>query len=196
MKELTNRQKEVLAFIRDYIKKQSYPPTMREIAERFAISTKGAYDHVKALEKKGVISCDSKRSRAIEITNGDEVKFIPLLITVSSGLPLFNEKNYEKYLPIAADWLKAGNNYFAFKVPDESMLNAQINKDDIALFCEQESAEDGDIVLAVVDDAVTLRQVFMEGSRIKLQAENINIKAIYTTNSYIIGKLAAIIRTY
>ena len=198
MKDLTNRQKEVLTFIRAYIKRQSYPPTIREIAERFGISTKGAYDHVKALEKKQAITCDARRSRAIEVVDDyDKVNFVPVLGKVAAGKPIFAEENYEFHLPISPFMLKVSKNCFALRVQGDSMINAGINDGDFAIFCEQNTAENGQIVLAIVDeDTATLKRFFIENNRIKLQAENSAIKPIYTTDARIVGKLIALVRSY
>ena len=96
MKTLTNRQREILDFIKDFIKNHKYPPTIREIAGNFAISVKGAYDHVKALEKKEQIKCDLGRSRAIEIIEDDpeaaDFVDVPLIGHVAAGIPLFAEE--------------------------------------------------------------------------------------------------------
>jgi repressor LexA len=98
MKGLTKRQEQVLAFLKDFIDAHKYPPTIREIAGNFEISVKGAYDHIKALEKKNIIKCDINRSRAIEIVDNDtqeELVTVPILGNVAAGTPLFAEENLE-----------------------------------------------------------------------------------------------------
>ncbi|MCK5153219.1 MAG: winged helix-turn-helix transcriptional regulator, partial [Spirochaetales bacterium] len=101
MKEVTKRQEEVLNFIKGFINSNKYPPTMREIASNFNITANGAYDHVKALEKKGIIHCDVNRSRAIGIIkkekNQEEIIDVPLLGSVAAGIPLLSEENFDGY---------------------------------------------------------------------------------------------------
>lgn len=199
MKELTERQQEVLNFIKSFLKKRNYPPTIREIADNFGISTKGAYDHVKALEKKAVIQCDAKRSRAIELLgdyNSDNAVFVPLIGKVAAGQPIFAEENLEGYLALSPFMLKHGKRCFALKVSGDSMMNAGILNGDFAVFCEQETAENGEIVLAMMQDEFTLKRYFNEGSRIRLQPENSGMSPIYTRDAKVMGKLIGIMRSY
>jgi repressor LexA len=197
VKNLTPRQKEVLSFIKSYVKDHSYPPTIREIAEEFDISTKGAYDHVKALEKKGAIACDAKRSRAIEIIDSeDKIAFVPLLGKVAAGDPIFAEENYEYHLAVSSGMVKQGKKCFALRVSGESMINAGILDGDIAVFCEQNLAENGEIVLAMIHENFTLKRFFNEGNRMRFQPENDSLKPIYTSDARIFGKLIGIIRNY
>jgi len=196
----TKRQNEVLGFIKSYIDEHKYPPTIRETAAHFGISVKGAYDHVKALEKKGVISCDTNRSRAIEIVEavapGEErpVEF-PLLGHVAAGMPLFAEENNEGTLSLPASVVGSGN-FFALRVEGDSMIGAGIMDGDIAVFRQQPVAENGQIVVAMVDEAVTLKRFYKEKNRIRLQAENPSYPPIYTVNTKILGRMVALIRSY
>ena len=200
MKEITKRQGEVLDFIRYFIKDHKYPPTIREIGANFKISPKGAYDHVKALEKKNKIRIDSSRSRAIEIVDQEPVieEFIevPILGNVAAGIPLFSEENLDGVLKISASQLKTGN-YFALQVQGDSMQDVGILDGDTAIFSEKQSASNGDIVVARInDEAVTLKRFYKEKNRIKLKAENPIYPPIYTQNVRILGKLQCIIRNY
>jgi len=199
MKTLTKRQSEVLDFIRDYKSKNTYPPTIREIAENFSISVKGAYDHLKALEKKESIKCNLRRSRAIEVTEAfdlDEVINVPLLGNVAAGVPLLAEENLDGYIPVPVRYLKKGQ-HFALKVKGDSMKDAGILEGDTALFHHQVTAENGNIVVALLnDEAVTLKRFYKETNRIKLKAENPVYPPIYTQNVRILGKLVCILRNY
>lgn len=200
MKGLTLRQKEILDFIREFVSVHKFPPTIREISEHFAISVKGAYDHVKALEKKSCIRCNSNQSRTIEILSGPEreeerIIKIPLLGTVAAGKPLFAEENFERYLRLPEEYLKKGK-YFALKVQGDSMTGVGIRNGDTAVVLQQPTAQNGDIVVAMVDEAVTLKRFFREKNRIKLQAENPAYPPIYTQNVRILGRLAHLIRSY
>ena len=200
MKSLTLRQREVLDFIKSYKTRYSYPPTIREIAENFSISVKGAYDHLKALEKKESIRCNLRRSRAIEVVEteaeSNEIAEIPLLGNVAAGLPLLAEENFEGTVPVPCSILRKGK-HFALKVKGDSMKDAGILENDVALFLHQNTAENGNIVVAMLDDeAVTLKRFYKEKNRVKLKAENPVYPPIYTQNVRILGKLIYIMRNY
>lgn len=198
MKELTKRQEQVLTFLRNYLENHKYPPTIREIAHHFEISVKGAYDHLKALEKKHIIRCDINRSRAIEIIDNrdaEDIISVPILGNVAAGIPLFAEENFEGELKIAADDLPKGK-FFALRVKGDSMQDAGIIDGDTAVFLQQNVVDNGTIVVAMVNEAVTLKRFFKEKNRIKLKAENPVYPPIYTQNTQILGKLVRIIRNY
>lgn len=200
MRGLTKRQKEVLSFLQGYIKEHKYPPTFREIAKTFSISVKGAYDHVKALEKKGKIRCDMNRSRAIEIVDGENqeeetLTHIPLLGNVAAGVPLFAEENLDGYMQLPSSVLKRGN-HFALHVRGDSMQDAGIIDGDVAVFHQQNVANNGDIVVAMINEAVTLKRFYKEKNRVKLKAENPVYPPIYTQNVQILGKLVYVGREY
>jgi repressor LexA len=205
MKELTPRQRNVLDFITKYIQFHAYPPTIREIGDYFAISVKGAYDHVEALRKKGFLRLGDKRSRTIEVikAEGDPrdseapMVEVPLLGPVAAGKPILAEENWEGSVPIHRSMLKKNARYFALKVKGDSMIGAGITSGDIAIIEEREDAEDGDIVVALVDEeAATLKRFFKEANRIRLESENPEYQPIYTQNARIEGRLAHIIRSY
>ena len=200
MKKLTNRQNEVLAFIKEYLLGHHYPPTIREIAANFSISVKGAYDHVKALEKKGSVKSDSSKSRALEVIEetepGEEVLEIPILGNVAAGLPLFAEENFEGVVKVPSSQLNRGE-HFALQVKGDSMQDAGILDGDTAVFLRSETAYNGDIIVARInDEAVTLKRFFREKNRVKLKAENPVYPPIYTQNIRILGKLQYLIRNY
>jgi repressor LexA len=200
MKCITPRQKEVLEFIRKFVGLHKFPPTMREISEHFSISVKGAYDHVKALEKKKHIRCNSNQSRTIEILSDpaneeERVVRVPLLGSVAAGKPLFADENFDHYLRIPEEYVRKGK-YFALKVQGDSMTGAGIINGDTAIVRQQPTAQNGDIVVAMVDDAVTLKRFFREKNRIKLQPENPMYPPLYTQNLRVLGRLTHILRTY
>jgi repressor LexA len=204
MKELTPRQREVLGFIIEFKRINTYPPTIREIGDHFDISVKGAYDHIDALRKKGFIKVEDRRSRTIEVikTGGDSDKIdtpvieVPLLGTVAAGMPILSEENWEGSVPIHHSLLKKNAHYFALKVRGDSMIGAGITDGDIAVIEKQAHAENREIVVALVDEAVTLKRFFREGNRVRLAPENPNYKPIYTQHIQILGRLAHIIRSY
>jgi repressor LexA len=204
MKELTPRQREVLDFIIEYKRIYAYPPTIREIGDHFFISVKGAYDHVEALKKKGFIRLGSRRSRTIEVIKAEgasndvdrPVIEVPLLGTVAAGRPILSEENREGSVPIHHSLLKKNAQYFALKVRGDSMIGAGIADGDIAVIEKQGHAENREIVVALVDEAVTLKRFFREANRIRLEPANPNYKPIYTQHARILGRLAHIIRSY
>jgi repressor LexA len=200
MKKLTLRQQEVLDFIKQFIQEHNFPPTIREVAEKFKISVKGSYDHIKALEKKEYLKCNLNRSRAIEVLRSEKprsrgIKKVPILGSVAAGQPLFTEENFEGDIDIAMDMV-GGDKHFAVKVKGDSMKDVGILDGDYAVINYQETAENGAIVVAMVEEAVTLKRIYIEKNRIKLKAENKDYPPIYTQNARILGKLACIIRKY
>ena len=202
MKELTKRQREVLSFITEHINSHSFPPTIREIAENFSISVKGAYDHIEALKRKNCIRHDGRRSRAIELTEHFEndgaglLAKIPIVGTVAAGIPILSEENREGTLTLDKSTLKKNKTYFAVKIRGDSMSGIGIMDGDIAVIQKQETARNGEIAVAVVDEAVTLKRFYSEKSRIRLQAENPNYPPVYCKNVRILGLLSRIIRNY
>lgn len=201
MKELTQRQKEVLTFIAKFRSAHSYPPTIREIADHYSISVKGAHDHITALKKKGHLTLVEKRPRTIELMGAgseetSELAEIPVLGTVAAGVPILAEENFDGTVKIHRLMLKKNKKYFALKVKGDSMSGAGILDGDTAIIERQSSVNNGEIAVAVVEDAVTLKRIYRESSRIKLQAENPAYKPIYSRDTKILGRLTTIIRTY
>jgi repressor LexA len=201
MKEPTKRQKEVLSYISGFISEHKYPPTIREVADHFEMSVKGAYDHVAALRKKGKIHLDERRSRTMEIVreNGDIPDIegfvkIPILGVVAAGRPILAEENWDGSYPIHTSFLKKNKQYFGLQVRGDSMKDAGILDKDMALIQKQVTAKDGDIVVAVVDEAVTLKRFYKEANRVRLQPENAAYNPIYSRDVRILGKLAYVIR--
>ena len=202
MKELTKRQKEVLSFIAAYIKDHAYPPTIREIADNFSISVKGAYDHITALKRKNHLKQDGKRSRAMELVHSDAdeesglISKIPIVGTVAAGIPILSEENWEGTISLHQSMLKKNKTYFALWVRGDSMSGAGIMDGDMAIIEKINVVRNGEIAVAVVDEAVTLKRFFRESSRIRLQAENPAYKPIYCQDLRILGRLAQVIRYY
>ena len=201
MKKLTIRQNEVLSFISDYIRENSYPPAVREVAEHFSISVKGAHDHITALRRKGYLKQADKRPRTLgltELSNGNEAALIeiPLLGTIAAGFPLMAEENFDGSLELPSSMLRENKEYFALKVKGDSMIGAGILEGDTAIIEKQETASNGEIVVALMDDSTTLKRFYRECNRIKLQAENPAIPPIYSHEVKILGRLSGIIRDY
>ena len=204
MREPTRRQKEVLDFIADYIRRNEYSPTIREVADNFSISIKGASDHLQALRKKGLLEHGDKKSRTIKLVKdgkNEEVVKIPILGTVAAGRPVMADENMDGSIGLNRSLIRKGMRYFALRVRGDSMEGAGIMEGDIAVILHQNTAQNGEIVVAMVDEdndeGFTLKKFFMEGSRVRLQPENPNYPVkYYTREIQILGKLVHIFRSY
>lgn len=203
MKTLTERQKEVLEFIARFSEENGYPPTVREIGENFGISLRAVQDHIAACQKKGYLSQCQKRSRSFRVIKGDNfseskafVTKVPKLGTIAAGKPLLSEENLDGYVTIAEPFVKPGKTYFALNVRGASMVNAGILEGDLAIIEQTEMAAEGQIVVAVVDNAITLKRFYKEQDRIRLQPENPDFQPIYTSDVKIAGIMVGLVRTY
>lgn len=202
MKEITQRQKEVLDYISEFIKSNGFPPTVREIGENFGISLRAVQDHIAALQKKGYLSQSQKRARSISVlidTNREGEAFstkVPVLGNVLVNSDVMNEANFDGHVNLAEPFVRPGKNYFALRVRGTSMKNAGILEGDLAVVEAASSAVDGQIVVAVVDDSVTLKRFYKETDRIRLQPENPEFAAIYSNNVKIVGILSSLLRQY
>ncbi|MCL2806121.1 MAG: transcriptional repressor LexA [Treponema sp.] len=201
MRELTERQKQVLSFIAGYIKEHSYPPAIREVAAHFFISVKGAHDHITAIRKKGHLKHADKRPRTMGLVHvkpeeSPDMISIPLLGSVAAGIPILSEENFDGNITLHRSMVKKNKKYFALKVKGDSMSGAGILEGDIAIIEKLSSVRDGEIAVAVVEEAAALKRFFRESSRIKLQSENPAYQPIYSSDVKILGRLSSIIRSY
>lgn len=204
MKEITQVQKNVLDYISKFIDENSYPPTVREISEHFGKSIRAVQDNMTALQRKGFISLVRKKSRSIKILMDDAEKEggifmekVPLLGTIAAGKPLLCEENLDGYVTLTEPFIRPGKNYFALRVRGQSMVGAGILEGDLAIVEQGSEAVDGQIVVAVIDDAITLKRYFKESGRIRLQPENPDFNPIYCTSDLrIVGTFANLVRTY
>ena len=201
MKDLTKRQKEVLSFISGYIKKHSYSPTVREVADHFSISVKGAHDHLTALRKKGFLKQTDKLPRTMGLTSKiydplSEMVKIPLLGTIAAGIPLQVEENFDREIGFHRSMLKNNKEHFALRVKGDSMSGAGIQDGDIAIIEKQETVRNGEIVAVIVEEAAAIKRFFKENSRIKLQSENPSYPPRYSQDVRILGRLVKIIRSF
>ena len=203
MKALTDRQKEVLEFIARFSEENGFPPTVREIGENFGISLRAVQDHIAACQKKGYLAQSQKKSRSFRVIKGDTVQEprvfvvkVPKLGTVAAGKPLLSEENIDGYVNIAEPFVKPGKTYFALNVRGASILNAGILEGDLAIIEQSEMAEEGQIVVAVVENAITLKRFYREQDRVRLQPENPDFQPIYSDNVKIAGIMVGLVRTY
>ena len=205
--QLTDRQKEILDFIKEYLGFNGYPPTLREIAKQFNIaSTFGIKRHLDALQKKGYLSVESFASRAISLTENPTEKNqqnnsveIPVVGRVAAGYPLMSEENIEGSISIQSGLLKNKSEIFGLKVKGESMKNAGIFEGDIIIVNQQKDAVNGDIVVALLDNEATVKRFLIKNNKITLMPENENYNPIEVNNSSefsIIGKVMGVFRWF
>ena len=170
--QLTDRQKEILDFIKEYLGFNGYPPTLREIAKQFNIaSTFGIKRHLDALQKKGYLSVESFASRAISLTENPTEKNqqnnsveIPVVGRVAAGYPIMSEENIEGSISIQSGLLKNKSEIFGLKVKGESMKNAGIFEGDIIIVNQQKDAVNGDIVVALLDNEATVKRFLIKNN--------------------------------
>ena len=207
MKEMTQRQREVLGFMRGFSDKNGAPPTVREIAERFRFTPRAAFDHLRALERKGMLQrrvTDKRVSRTLVLTDRSPERArrereIPILGKIAAGAPIFAVENREDVIPVRPEWLAAkGGDVFALRVRGDSMIQAHIADGDLVLVRKQESAAAGDIVAAMIDQEATVKRFATEGGAVVLKPEHPTMKPIVVdpqrTEFRILGKVIGLIR--
>ena len=206
MEELTKRQQEVLAGIRLIFAETGYPPTVRELGERLGLrSSCTVQRHLEALERKGFIRRNPTKARTIEITRGPKpvsrsaadggLISLPMLGTVTAGLPILAVENVEDSLALPKTLVPDGE-CFVLKVRGDSMINAGLYDGDLAVIKRQDSADNGDIVVALLDDEATIKRIYKENSRFRLQPENPTLEPIIVDNVTVLGKVVMSIHRY
>ena len=207
MREMTQRQREVLSFMRGFTEKHGAPPTVREIAERFRFTPRAAFDHLRALERKGMLQrrvTDKRASRTLVLADrgGERARRerdIPILGKIAAGAPIFAAEQREDLIPVRPEWLAdKGGEVFALRVSGDSMIEAHIADGDLVLVRKQASAVAGDIVAALVDDEATVKRFAVEGGTIVLKPEHPTMKPIVVdpqkAEFRILGKVVGLIR--
>lgn len=203
MEKLTNRQKEVLDFIKSYIAKHGYPPAVREIGAALGLSSPATtQSHITALENKGYIKKTNSKYRSLEIVGNNEylnedVVQVPLLGKITAGSPIEAIETPNEYFSLPAYLIPNKEEIFTLKVSGESMINAGIFDKDIVIVQRQNIARNGDIVVAMTDDnEVTLKRFYKETNYIRLQPENDTMKPIILSNCTILGKAIGLYRKF
>lgn len=209
---LTARQREVLDFIRHFMSQAGYPPTVREIGAHFGFVPRSVFDHLKALERKGYLRRTASKSRSLQILEpsgapqplaasraAGPLRELPILGRVAAGEPLLAEENVEGTLTISRDWVN-GDEAFLLRIQGESMINAHILPGDYALVRRQATAENGEIVVALVNDEATVKRVFFKKDVVVLQPEHPTMPPIQVKRGeksfQIIGKVVGILRRF
>jgi len=192
---LTARQRDIFNFIREKITNRGYGPTVREIGEYFRISSpNGVMCHLKALEKKGLITREPNMSRAIQLTDAvRQERGMPLVGLVAAGNLAEAIEQSERF--DFEDWFPQRKNQFALRVKGDSMIEAQIADGDVVICRKARTAHKGDIVVALTDEGeATLKYWFPEANRIRLQPANSSMKPIYARDVQVLGIVTGVIR--
>jgi repressor LexA len=214
MRELTSRQQEVLSFMRSFQARHGVPPTVREIGERFRITPRAAFDHLRALERKGELQrrpSVGRTSRALTLPGaasaGRTHHQVPILGRIAAGQPLLAEENREGEVPIAAASLPGrGEDIFALRVRGDSMIDVHICDGDLVLVRRQDSAQPNDIVAAMVESEAggepeaTVKRFLRDGPRVVLKPENPSMAPIVIDPTRravkILGKVVGLLRGF
>jgi repressor LexA len=201
-KELTKRQQEIYDFIRKYSAKYGYPPTVRDIGKAVGLaSSSTVHAHLANLEKVGVLRRDPSKPRALELFDRatDAMKSVvkpnglPLVGQVAAGVPILAEENIEEYVPVPG--LAGGDEgEFMLNVKGDSMKNVGIMDGDVVVVRRQETASDGEIIVALVGEDSTVKRFFKEEDHVRLQPENETMEPIRTREVRIIGRVVGVMR--
>ena len=198
--KITDKQREILEYIKEMILKKGYPPAVREICEAVHLkSTSSVHSHLESLEKNGYIRRDPTKPRTIEILDDDfaltrrELVNVPVIGTVAAGVPILAEQNIEDYLPIPAEILP-NKEVFMLKVKGNSMIEAGIYNGDKVIVAKQPNAENGDKVVALVDDSATVKTFYKENGHFRLHPENSSMDPIILDQVEILGKVIGLFR--
>jgi repressor LexA len=201
--ELQAKQQQILVFIEEAVRSQGYPPTVREIGAAVGLSSPASVQgHLGTLESLGYIRRGCSKRRALEVIRrpddtADTVSRGPnsvcLLGRVAAGKPILADENIEDYLDLPS-FLVSGRDCFALRVAGTSMVNAGILDGDLVVVRQQQSADDGDIVVAMLEDEATVKRFFRESDRVRLQPENDSMEPIYARDPLILGKVTGVLR--
>ncbi len=199
---ITPKQKEILEYIKDQILTRGFPPAVREICEAVKLkSTSSVHAHLETLEKNGYIRRDPTKPRAIEIVDENfnltrrEMVNVPIVGKVAAGEPILAVENIENYFPIPAEFMP-NEPTFILQVQGESMINAGILDGDYVLVQQQPTANDGDMVVALVDDSATVKTFYKENGYYRLQPENDFMDPIIVSEVMIMGKVIGTFRFF
>lgn len=205
--DLTKRQQEIFDFIRRYSAKYGYPPTVRDIGKAVGLaSSSTVHAHLANLEKIGLLRRDPSKPRAIELLDRavgsavDSVRSIvrpdslPLLGSVAAGQPILAEENVEEYVPVPS--IAGGDDGdYLLRIRGESMKNAGIVEDDLVVVHQQDTAQQGDVVVALLGEEATIKRYFREPDHIRLQPENETMEPIRTKEVRVLGRVVGLLRS-
>jgi repressor LexA len=205
---LTGRQQEIWKFLTDYVDAHGYPPTVREIGEAVGLASPSTvHAHLANLERAGLIKRDPTKPRALELrrdprpepTRAADVHRLPLIGEIAAGGPLLADQNVEEYVAVPEP-LSGGGEEFLLRVKGDSMINAGILDGDLLVVRREQTAQDGDIVVALAGsdetaDEATVKRFFRDGRQVRLQPENDELEPIYADHVQILGKVTGVFRS-
>lgn len=199
-KTISRRQEQILDYIKAETETQGYPPSVREIGRAVGLkSTSTVHGHLAQLERKGYIRRDSSKPRAIEVLPAAGILprsasvTVPLVGRVTAGLPVLAVENIEDYFPLPKDFGEQGT-LFMLRVTGDSMIEAGILDGDYVIVRQQENAENGEIVVALLEDEATVKRFFKEKDKLRLQPENRFMEPIIVEDASILGKVIGVVR--
>jgi repressor LexA len=203
---LTGRQQEIWDFLVDYVDRHGYPPTVREIGQAVGLASPSTvHAHLANLERAGLLKRDPTKPRALELTGREqrapaveESRALPLVGEIAAGGPLLAEENIEEYMTVP-EQLERGGADFLLRVKGDSMVNAGILDGDIVVVRRQQTAQNGDIVVALAGDdeafdEATVKRFFRESGRVRLQPENDALEPIFARHVEVLGKVVGVFR--
>ena len=199
--EVRNKELEIYEFLKISTESKGYPPSVREICEAVNLrSTSTVHGYLKKLEKKELIKRDPTKPRALEIieisNSKKEMLNIPIIGKVTAGAPILATENIEDTFPIPIDYIKHNDELFILKVTGNSMINVGINDGDYAIIEKSPIANNGDIVVALIENESTIKTFYKEKDHIRLQPENDTLSPIIVDDCSILGKLVGLFRAY
>jgi repressor LexA len=197
-KPATERQQHILEVIRAFTAAHGYPPSVREIGELVGLSSSSTiHAHLKALERRGLISRDPTKPRALRsgsIPVSPEVIAVPVLGRVAAGVPITAQEDIEGEFLFSPEFVPRGSDGFMLRVQGDSMIDAAILNGDLILVRPQRTAENGEIVVAMIDGEATVKRFYRESGRVRLQPENRAMAPIYASDVEIVGRVEAVVR--
>ena len=195
MEKINKRQKAIYDFIKERINDKGIAPSVREIGEAVGLrSTSSVQYNLNALEQAGYITRDANLKRTVRVVGAAKgVNHIPLVGTVTAGMPILATEIIEDYIAVSG---VSGNNLFALRVKGESMINAHILDGDIVIVEQCPTAQNGDIVVALVGEEATVKRFYKEDGHFRLQPENDTMDPIIVDNVDVLGKVVGLFRTY
>ena len=198
--KISSKQREILEYIKEEILNRGYPPAVREICEAVHLkSTSSVHSHLETLEKNGYIRRDPTKPRAIEIVDDQfnlsrrEVVNIPIVGRVAAGMPLLAQQNIENYFPVPTEFVPNAE-VFMLNVKGDSMINVGIFDGDNLLVARQNTARNGEIVVALIEDSATVKTFYKEAGHIRLQPENDSMDPIIVPDCQILGRVFGVFR--
>lgn len=202
MNELSAKQRQILEYMKQEVREKGYPPSVREICEAVGLkSTSTVHGHLSRLEKKGLIRRDPTKPRAIEILDEDyalpekELVQVPIIGNITAGSPILAVENIEDTFPIPVEYVH-NDKVFMLKVRGESMIGAGIFDKDLILVRQQNTASNGDIVVALIEDYATVKTFYKEKDYVRLQPENPTMTPIMVRDVTILGKVIGLFRKF